>query len=128
MKASWVRTRALPAAIAVGVIAIAACSTRAATTTPSQEDGAAPPSDQDAAPSCPFPAGATPEDDASLYGCQGIFPAPSCAAGQFEVYCVGPFDGGADASVPQPAASLGCVVSPQATIPNALYGCCPCGP
>jgi hypothetical protein len=106
VKASRVRTRALPAAIAVGVIA----------------------SDQDAAPICPFPAGATPEDDASLYGCQGIFPAPSCGAGELEVYCVGPFDGGADASVPQPAASLGCVVLPQATIPNAIYWCCPCGP
>ena len=34
---------------------------------------------------------------------------------------------GLDASVPQPAASLGCVVLPQATIPNAIYWCCPCG-
>jgi hypothetical protein len=115
------------ARIALGWVVIGACSTRTATTAPSQPDGAPASRDYDAAPSCSFPAAATPEDDASLYGCQGIFPAPSCAAGQFEVYCVGPFDAGADASASQPAASLGCVVSPQATIPNAVYWCCPCG-
>jgi hypothetical protein len=127
MRGSWAKRRVLPVAIALGWVVIGACSTRATTTTPSQADGGLPPSDYDAAPSCPFPAAATPEDDASLYGCQGFLPAPSCAAGQFEVYCVGPFDGGADASVPQPAASVGCVVLPQATIPNAIYWCCPCG-
>ena len=127
MLASSARASVLSGSIALGWIVIAACSTTGASGEAPPGDGGVEASDQGAPPPCSFPPAATPGDDGSLYGCQGIFPAPSCPQGQFEVYCVGPFDGGVEAGVPAPAASAACTVSPQATLPNAIYWCCPCG-
>jgi hypothetical protein len=129
MLAPSARARLVSASVAAGWILVGACSaTTVAGKAAPPVDAGAETSDQQGAPVCSFPPAATPSDDSSTYGCQGIFPAPSCPKAQFEVYCVGPFDGGAEAGTPAPAASAACTLSPQATLPNALYWCCPCGP
>ena len=117
------------AALTLGLAAVAACSTATPTTTEDAhgDDGGLGDGSDGAVP-CSFPPGAAPFTDASIYGCQAIFPAPSCNAGQFQVYCVGPSDdGGSDASIPAPAPSLGCTLSSGVTAESAVTWCCSCG-
>ncbi|MGO8999032.1 MAG: hypothetical protein ACLQVI_37370 [Polyangiaceae bacterium] len=114
-------------ALVCSLVAVA-CSTATTTTEAVPTDGGALGDASDGAVPCSFPPGAAPSSDASLYGCQAIFPAPSCGAGDFQVYCVGPIDdGGSDASIQSPAPSLGCTMTPQAAVEGAVSWCCSCG-